>query len=106
MRGRASAGLGATLPAARQAGACARQHGLMRLPRAAGCAARGAGLGHLIGIDTHDVGGYPRGVLRVDEPGINRLRTTRKLAAGMVAAAPRPAPAGVTRRSQRPHGSV
>jgi hypothetical protein len=24
------------------------------------------------------------GVLRIDEPGINRLRTTRKLAAGMV----------------------
>lgn len=42
------------------------------------------GLGHLIGIDTHDVGGYPRGILRVDEPGLNRLRCARKLKEGMV----------------------
>ena len=32
------------------------------------------GLGHFIGLDTHDVGGYPRGVQRVDEPGIKALR--------------------------------
>ena len=41
------------------------------------------GLGHLIGVDTHDVGGYPRGVMRIDEPGIKALRTTRKLKEGM-----------------------
>ena len=29
------------------------------------------GLGHFIGLDTHDVGGYPRGVQRIDEPGIS-----------------------------------
>jgi Xaa-Pro dipeptidase len=32
------------------------------------------GLGHFIGLDTHDVGGYPRGVQRIDEPGIRALR--------------------------------
>ena len=42
------------------------------------------GLGHFIGLDTHDVGGYPRGVQRIDEPGIKALRTTRVLAEGMV----------------------
>jgi hypothetical protein len=36
------------------------------------------------GIDTHDVGGYPRGVLRVDEPGLKALRCARKLQEGMV----------------------
>ena len=41
------------------------------------------GLGHLIGLDTHDVGGYPRGVQRVDEPGIKALRTTRLLKENM-----------------------
>ena len=35
------------------------------------------GLGHFIGLDTHDVGGYPRGVVRLDQPGITNLRTTR-----------------------------
>ena len=42
------------------------------------------GVGHFIGLDTHDVGGYPRGVQRIDEPGIRALRTTRVLAEGMV----------------------
>lgn len=42
------------------------------------------GLGHFIGLDTHDVGGYPRGIQRVDEPGISKLRTTRVLEEGMV----------------------
>lgn len=43
------------------------------------------GLGHLIGIDTHDVGGYLSGhPARSDRPGLKRLRTARALEAGMV----------------------
>ena len=42
------------------------------------------GLGHFIGLDTHDVGGYPRGVVRLEQEGIAKLRTTRCLEAGMV----------------------
>ncbi|ORX95336.1 hypothetical protein K493DRAFT_282905 [Basidiobolus meristosporus CBS 931.73] len=42
------------------------------------------GLGHSIGIDTHDVGGYPKGVERIDEPGIRYLRMRRELKPGMV----------------------
>ena len=43
------------------------------------------GLGHLLGIDTHDVGGYGPGLPeRPAGPGINRLRTARTLEAGMV----------------------
>ena len=42
------------------------------------------GLGHLIGLDVHDVGGYPAGVERINEPGIRYLRMRRKLEAGMV----------------------
>jgi len=42
------------------------------------------GLGHFLGIDTHDVGGYPYGVERRKEPGIKSLRTGRKLEEGMV----------------------
>ncbi|EPS63231.1 hypothetical protein M569_11556, partial [Genlisea aurea] len=43
------------------------------------------GLGHLLGIDTHDPGGYPKqGAERVDEPGLKALRTTRDLVEGMV----------------------
>jgi len=42
------------------------------------------GLGHFMGLDTHDVGGYPAGVNRIDEPGIRSLRTARHLEAGMV----------------------
>jgi len=42
------------------------------------------GLGHLIGLDTHDVGGFPRGYKRINEPGIKKLRTTRPLLAGMI----------------------
>ncbi|KAF6029243.1 PEPD [Bugula neritina] len=41
------------------------------------------GLGHLLGVDTHDVGGYPEGVSRIDEPGLKSLRTTRDLEARM-----------------------
>ncbi|RKO84226.1 peptidase M24, structural domain-containing protein, partial [Blyttiomyces helicus] len=42
------------------------------------------GLGHLIGLDTHDCGGYPKGVERIQEPGIRYLRMRRELKAGMV----------------------
>ncbi|KAM9061427.1 xaa-Pro dipeptidase [Sarcophilus harrisii] len=42
------------------------------------------GLGHFLGIDVHDVGGYPEGVERIDEPGLRSLRTTRTLEQGMV----------------------
>jgi Xaa-Pro dipeptidase len=41
------------------------------------------GLGHLLGLDVHDVGGYPEGTSRIDEPGIRSLRCGRKLEAGM-----------------------
>ena len=42
------------------------------------------GLGHLIGLDVHDVGGYPEGTQRIDEPGIRALRCGRELKPGMV----------------------
>ncbi|KAK7251484.1 hypothetical protein RIF29_34731 [Crotalaria pallida] len=42
------------------------------------------GLGHFLGIDTHDVGGYPKGLERIKEPGLKSLRTARKLQEGMV----------------------
>uniref|UniRef100_A0A8B9ZEP2 Xaa-Pro dipeptidase n=1 Tax=Anas platyrhynchos TaxID=8839 RepID=A0A8B9ZEP2_ANAPL len=42
------------------------------------------GLGHLLGIDVHDVGGYPEGVDRIDLPGLRSLRTARNLEQGMV----------------------
>ena len=43
------------------------------------------GLGHLIGIDTHDVGGYAPGApARPDRPGLRKLRTARVLEAGVV----------------------
>ncbi|NXT01066.1 PEPD dipeptidase, partial [Jacana jacana] len=42
------------------------------------------GLGHLLGIDVHDVGGYPEGVERIDLPGLRSLRTARSLQQGMV----------------------
>nr|XP_051221265.1 uncharacterized protein LOC127339450 [Lolium perenne] len=42
------------------------------------------GLGHLLGIDTHDVGGYPEGSERPKEPGLSALRTIRELKEGMV----------------------
>ena len=42
------------------------------------------GLGHLIGLDVHDVGGYPPGVDRIQEPGIRYLRMRRTLKENMV----------------------
>ncbi|KAL2555234.1 Metallopeptidase M24 family protein [Forsythia ovata] len=42
------------------------------------------GLGHFLGIDTHDPGGYLQGAERSKEPGLKALRTTRELLEGMV----------------------
>lgn len=42
------------------------------------------GLGHFLGLDTHDVGGYPKGVDRIERPGIKFLRARRELLLGMV----------------------
>lgn len=43
------------------------------------------GLGHLIGLDTHDVGGYLPGCPpRIQDNGIKKLRTARTLQPGMV----------------------
>ncbi|PRQ46799.1 putative xaa-Pro dipeptidase [Rosa chinensis] len=42
------------------------------------------GLGHLLGIDTHDPGGYLKGPERIKEPGLKSLRTTRQVQEGMV----------------------
>lgn len=43
------------------------------------------GLGHLLGLDVHDVGGYlPGNPERSTEPGVCKLRTSRTLEAGMV----------------------
>lgn len=42
------------------------------------------GLGHLMGLDVHDPGGYPEGVTRSEEPGLRSLRAGRRLEAGMV----------------------
>ncbi|KAJ2774548.1 hypothetical protein IWQ57_000769 [Coemansia nantahalensis] len=37
------------------------------------------GIGHLIGIDTHDVGGYPQGGERINRPGVRYLRARREM---------------------------
>ncbi len=42
------------------------------------------GLGHFLGIDTHDVGGYSTGAERSTRPGFRSLRANRPLEAGMV----------------------
>ncbi|WVZ25739.1 hypothetical protein V8G54_004283 [Vigna mungo] len=42
------------------------------------------GLGHFLGIDTHDPGGYLQGLERRKEPGLKSLRTIRDLQEGMV----------------------
>ena len=44
-----------------------------------------AGLGHLLGIDTHDVGGYGKGFPpRSERPGLKSLRLGRPLLENMV----------------------
>lgn len=42
------------------------------------------GLGHFMGLDTHDVGGYWKGLERDSRDGFRSLRTIRDVAAGMV----------------------
>lgn len=42
------------------------------------------GLGHFLGLDTHDVGGYPEGHERRTENGLKSLRTVRTLQPSMV----------------------
>lgn len=43
------------------------------------------GLGHLLGLDVHDVGGYLEGnPTRLPEAGFRSLRTARNLEEGMV----------------------
>ncbi|XP_054786246.1 uncharacterized protein LOC129292674 [Prosopis cineraria] len=42
------------------------------------------GLGHFLGIDTHDPGGYLKGMQRQKEPGLKSLRTCRELEERMV----------------------
>lgn len=42
------------------------------------------GLGHNLGLDTHDVGGYPKGATRATRPGLKSLRNVRELKEGMV----------------------
>eukprot|EP00455_Lapot_gusevi_P003711 TRINITY_DN1149_c0_g1_i2.p1 TRINITY_DN1149_c0_g1~~TRINITY_DN1149_c0_g1_i2.p1 ORF type:complete len:534 (+),score=170.98 TRINITY_DN1149_c0_g1_i2:188-1603(+) len=42
------------------------------------------GLGHLLGLNVHDVGGFLEGAVRQKGPGIQYLRTSRNLKAGMV----------------------
>eukprot|EP00126_Sphaerothecum_destruens_P005174 Sdes_comp18615_c0_seq1m8787 len=42
------------------------------------------GLGHFMGLDVHDVGGYPRGQMRSTEPGLKNLRFGGVLRKGMV----------------------
>jgi Xaa-Pro dipeptidase len=43
------------------------------------------GLGHLIGLDVHDVGGYlPTTPKRSDKPGLKNLRTARKMQKDMI----------------------
>lgn len=42
------------------------------------------GLGHFLGLDTHDPGGYLKGMERRKEPGLRALRTIRELQEGMV----------------------
>ncbi|MDG5766922.1 aminopeptidase P family protein [Balneolales bacterium ANBcel1] len=42
------------------------------------------GLGHFLGLDTHDVGGYPKGTEKIDRPGLRFLRARRTFESGMV----------------------
>jgi Xaa-Pro dipeptidase len=66
------------------------RHGLLRGDVEAMMACRlGAvfmphGLGHLLGLDTHDVGGYQHGAPRRIEPGLKSLRLSRTMLPGMI----------------------
>ncbi|KAJ4849361.1 hypothetical protein Tsubulata_044279 [Turnera subulata] len=42
------------------------------------------GLGHFLGLDTHDPGGYLKDLKRIEAPGLRSLRTIRQLQDGMV----------------------
>lgn len=42
------------------------------------------GIGHSLGLDVHDVAGYPEGTERIDEPGIRYMRMRRDLKPGFV----------------------
>ena len=42
------------------------------------------GLGHFMGLDVHDVNGYPAGTERLADPGVRSLRTLRALETNMV----------------------
>uniref|UniRef100_A0A915HQ00 Peptidase M24 domain-containing protein n=1 Tax=Romanomermis culicivorax TaxID=13658 RepID=A0A915HQ00_ROMCU len=42
------------------------------------------GLGHFMGLDVHDVGGYAADLKRIDAPSLRNLRTVRTLEARMV----------------------
>ncbi|CAN0901391.1 Xaa-Pro dipeptidase [Linum grandiflorum] len=42
------------------------------------------GLGHFLGLDTHDPGGYLKGLKKPTEPGLSSLRTIRELKEGMI----------------------
>jgi Xaa-Pro dipeptidase len=42
------------------------------------------GLGHNMGLETHDVGGYPEDSKRATRPGLKSLRNVRPLKPGMV----------------------
>lgn len=42
------------------------------------------GLGHFLGLDTHDVGGIPKNSKPIDRPGLKFLRARRTLEPGMV----------------------
>lgn len=41
-------------------------------------------VGHMLGLDVHDVGGYPKGTEHINKPGYRYLRMRRTLAAGNV----------------------
>ena len=41
------------------------------------------GLGHMLGLNTHDVGGYNKDIVKSTDPRLRYLRTRRTLAEGM-----------------------
>ncbi|EDO29537.1 predicted protein [Nematostella vectensis] len=42
------------------------------------------GVGHCLGVDVHDVGGFPEGAVRSSTPGLDKLRCVRVLEENMV----------------------